>query len=36
MFPRLAGVIVPKRAFTSPDQGKCFATFACSMAAGRR
>jgi hypothetical protein len=36
MFARLAVVIVPKCAFTSPDQGKCFATFACSMAAGRR
>jgi hypothetical protein len=36
MFARLAGIIVPKRGFTSPDLGECFATFACSMAAGRR
>jgi hypothetical protein len=36
MFAQLAGVIVPRRTFTSSDQGKCFAAFACSMAAGRR
>jgi YcxB-like protein len=37
MFARLAGVIVPKRAFTSADQAKRFTAFARSMApsAGR-
>jgi hypothetical protein len=37
MFARLAGVIVPKRAFTSADQARRFTAFARSMApsAGR-
>jgi hypothetical protein len=37
LFARLAGVIVPKRAFTSADQAKRFTAFARSMApsAGR-
>jgi hypothetical protein len=32
MFARLAGVIVPKRAFATLDQARRFATFARSMA----
>jgi hypothetical protein len=36
MFARLAGVIVPKRAFTSADQVKRFAAFARSMAPSAR
>ena len=36
MYARLAAVIVPKRAFVSPDQAKRFAAFARQMAPGRR
>ena len=36
MYARLAAVIVPKRAFESPDQAKRFAAFARQMAPGRR
>jgi YcxB-like protein len=36
IFARLAAVIVPKRAFESPDQAKRFAAFARSMAPGRQ